>query len=75
MFKGRFNFNVDLDIPVADFQWFAVLNCRCLCMFVSMRDLVHTVAIFSTMCDIGNVTVGPEEQTSSPEHAMKLQLD
>ena len=76
MFKGRFNFNVDLGIPVADFStvFAAVLNCRCLYIFVLMRNVVHTVAIFSTMCDVGNVTVGPEEQTSSPEHTIKVAI-
>ena len=51
MFKGRFNFNVDLGIPVADFStvFAAVLDCRCLYLFVSMTDVVSTVAIFSAM--------------------------
>ena len=39
-----------------------------------MIDVVHTVAIFSTVCNIGNVTVGPEEWTSSPEHALKVAI-
>ena len=65
-FKGRFSFNVDLGIPVANFLtvFAAVLNCGCLYMFVLMTDVVSTVAIFSTMLEIGNVTVGPEEWTS-----------
>ena len=65
-FKGRFNFNVNLGIPVADFLtvFAAVLNCRCLYMFVLVTDVVSTVAIFSTMLEIGNVTVGAEEWNS-----------
>ena len=41
VFKGRFNFNVDLGIPVADFLtvFAAVLNCGCLYMFVLMTDV------------------------------------
>ena len=51
MFKGRFNFNVDLSIPVADIltAFAAVLNCGCLHMFVLMGDIVSTMATFSTM--------------------------
>ena len=65
-FKGRFNFNVDSGIPVVDFSTVfpAVLNCRCLYMFVLMTDVVKTVALFSTVQKIGNVTIGPEEWTS-----------
>ena len=76
MFKGRFNFSVDLGIPVAGFStvFAAVLSCRCLYMFVLMRDVVCTVMVFSTMCDVGNVTFGTEEWTSLPEHALKVAI-
>ena len=51
MFKGRFNFNLDLGIPVVDFStvFVALLNCDCLHMFVLVTDVVSTVTIFSTM--------------------------
>ena len=64
--KGRFNLNVDLGIPFADFLtvFAAVLNCRCLNMFVLVTDVVSTVAVFSTVLEIGNVTVGAEEWNS-----------
>ena len=66
MFKGRFGFNVDLGVPVVDFStvFAAELNCRCFYIFVLMADVVSTVAIFYTVLEIGNVTVGPEEWTS-----------
>ena len=66
IFKGRFNFSIDLSIPLADFLtvFAAVLNCRCLYMFVLVTDVVSTVAIFSTMLEFGNVTVGLEEWNS-----------
>ena len=43
-------------------------------MFVLMRDVVCTVAVFSTVCNVGNVTVGPEKWTCSPEHALKVAI-
>ena len=66
VFKGRFNFNVDLGIPLVDYLtvFVAVLNCGCLYMFVLVTDVVSTVAVFSTMLQIGNVTVGAEEWNS-----------
>ena len=66
IFKGRFNFNVDLGIPVVDVLtvFAAVLNCKCLYMFVLVTDVVSTVAVFSSMLEIGNVTVGAKEWNS-----------
>ena len=53
-------------IPVVDFLtvFAAVLNCGCLYMFVLVTDVVSTVAIFSTVLEIGNMTVGAEEWNS-----------
>ena len=73
IFKGRFNFNVDIDITVAFISMVSdeVPDGGCMWMFVLLTDALGTIWVLSNLYDIV-VTDGAGEPISSLEHELKV---